>query len=103
MLLKLTLELSGCNNIYIYIYIYTYAYIYIYCIYIYYKIYNILYCKIIYTMYTPGLSMNILHVDNKSPMQQSFFTNVAGNLLPALEFLGRLYNFCNLVIIFSLI
>ena len=49
-----------------------------------------------------GLSMNILRVGDKSPMQWDFFTNSAGDLLPAIEFLGRLYNFCNLVIIFYL-
>ena len=49
-----------------------------------------------------GLSMNILRAGSKLPMQRSFFTNSAGDLLPALEFLGRLYNFCNFVIIFSL-
>ena len=37
--------------------------------------------------------MNILHAGNRG-----FFTNSAGNLLPDLEFLGGLYNFCNLVI-----
>ena len=44
--------------------------------------------------------MNILYMGNKSP--KGFFTNGAGDLLPALDVLGRLYNFCNLVIIFSL-
>ena len=46
--------------------------------------------------------MNILRAGDKSPVQRSFFSNSAGDLLPALEFLGRLYNFRNLVIIFSL-
>ena len=46
--------------------------------------------------------MNILWVGDKSPAQQGFFTNSAGDLLPILELLGGLYNFCNLVIIFSL-
>ena len=46
--------------------------------------------------------MNILHVDNKLPVQRGFFANSAGDLLPALGFLGGLYNFCNFVIIFSL-
>ena len=46
--------------------------------------------------------MNILHVDDKFPMQRGFFVNSTGNLLPALEFLGRLYSFYNLVIILSL-
>ena len=49
-----------------------------------------------------GLSMNILCAGDKSLVQLSFFTNSTGDLLPTLEFLGRLYNFCNLVIIFSL-
>ena len=49
-----------------------------------------------------GLSVNILHPGDKSPMQQDFFTNSAGDLLPTLDFLGGLYNFCNLVIMFSL-
>ena len=51
---------------------------------------------------SPGLWMNILRAGNKLPVQRVYFTNSAGNLLPALEFLGRLCNFCNLVIIFSL-
>ena len=46
--------------------------------------------------------MNILCVGDKLPMQQGFFTNSTGNLLPTLDFLGRLFNFCNLVIMFSL-
>ena len=49
-----------------------------------------------------GLSMNILHVGDKSPTQSIFFTNSMGDLLPALRFLGGLYNFCNFVIIFPL-
>ena len=49
-----------------------------------------------------GLSMNILRAGDKSPVQRGFFTNSAGDLLPALEFLGLLYNFCNFVIIFYL-
>ena len=51
---------------------------------------------------TSGLSMIILHAGDKSPVQQGFFPNSAGDLLPALQVLGGLYNFCNLVIIFSL-
>ena len=51
---------------------------------------------------SPGLWMNILRAGNKLPVQRVYFTNSVGNLLPALEFLGRLCNFCNLVIIFSL-
>ena len=39
---------------------------------------------------------------NKLPVQQSFFTDSTGDLLPTLEFLGGLYNFSNLVIILSL-
>ena len=42
--------------------------------------------------------MNILCAGDESPMQ-SFFENGTGDLLPALGFLGRLYNFCNFVII----
>ena len=44
--------------------------------------------------------MNILHAGYKSPVQRDFFWNNAGDLLPALGFLGELYNFCNFVIIF---
>ena len=36
------------------------------------------------------------------PSKEVFFANSAGDLLHALEFLGGLYNFCNFVIIFSL-
>ena len=39
---------------------------------------------------------------NKSPVQRGLFRNSAGDLLPTLDFLGGLYNFCNLVIKFSL-
>ena len=49
-----------------------------------------------------GLSMNILHAGNRSPVQRGFFKNGAGNLLLALRFLDRLYNSGNFVIIFSL-
>ena len=49
-----------------------------------------------------GLSMNILHASDNSPMQRGFFTNGAGDLLPTLVFLGKLY-ICNFVLIFSLI
>ena len=52
---------------------------------------------------SPGLLMNIVHTGNKAPMQRCFFKNSAGSLLPALRFLGRLYNFCNSVNIFSLL
>ena len=50
-----------------------------------------------------GLSMNILHAGDQSPVQREFFTNSAGDLLLALGFLGGLCNFCNFVTIFSLI
>ena len=46
--------------------------------------------------------MNILHAGDKLPMQSGFSKNSACSLLPALRFLGGLYNFCNFVIIFSL-
>ena len=49
-----------------------------------------------------GLLMNILCAGNKSPVQRGFFTNSAGDLLPTPGFQGGLYNFCNFVIIFSL-
>ena len=47
--------------------------------------------------------MNILRAGDKSRVQRGLFTNSAGDLLPALDFLGGLHNFCNLVIMFSLI
>ena len=47
-----------------------------------------------------GLSTNILRTGNKSPVQRGFFKNRMGNLLPALRFLGGMYNFCNFVIFF---
>ena len=50
-----------------------------------------------------GLSVNILHTGNKSPVQRGFFTESAGDLLPTLGFLGGLYNFYSFVIIFYLI
>ena len=40
---------------------------------------------------------------DKSPMQRGFIKNNAGDVLPALRFLGRLCNVCNFVIMFSLI
>ena len=46
-----------------------------------------------------GLSMDILCAGDKSPVQRGFFTNSMG----ALGSLGGLYNFCNFVVIFSLI
>ena len=49
-----------------------------------------------------GLSINILHVGDKSPMKRGFFKKSTGYLLPVLRFLGGLYYFCNFVIIFSL-
>ena len=49
-----------------------------------------------------GLSMNILRASSKSLVQRGLFTNSAGDLLSAPGFLGKLYNFCNFVIIFSL-
>ena len=45
--------------------------------------------------------MNILRTGDKLPVQRGFFTNNVDDLLLAPEFLGGLYNFCNLVIIFS--
>ena len=45
-----------------------------------------------------GLSMNILCAGDKLPMQRGFPKNGMGSLLPALRFLGGLYNFCNFVI-----
>ena len=51
----------------------------------------------------PGLSMNILRAGDQSPVQRGFFKNRVGDLLPALRFLGGLYNFCNFAIIFSLL
>ena len=44
-----------------------------------------------------GLSMNILRAGDKSPVQKRFFENSGGDVLPALRFLGGLYNFCNYV------
>ena len=41
--------------------------------------------------------MNISRVGDKSLVQRGFSTNSAGDLLPALEFLGGLYNFCNYI------
>ena len=42
--------------------------------------------------------MNILRKGDKLPVQRGFSKNRAGDLLPVLRFLGRLYNFCNFVI-----
>ena len=49
-----------------------------------------------------GPSMNIMCEGNKSPMQRGSFKNSVGDLLPALRFLGGLYNFCSFAIVFSL-
>ena len=46
--------------------------------------------------------MNILHAGVKLPVQKGVFKNYVGDLLPALTFLGGLYNFCDFAIIFSL-
>ena len=46
--------------------------------------------------------MNIFRADDKLPVQRGFFTDSARDLLPILDFLGGLNNFCNLVIMFSL-
>ena len=51
---------------------------------------------------TIGRPMNILRMGYKSTVQRGFFTKSTSDLLPALGFLGELYNFCNFVIIFSL-
>ena len=42
--------------------------------------------------------MNILCAGDKLPVQRGFFKNGTDDLLPALRFLGGLYNFCNFVI-----
>ena len=47
--------------------------------------------------------MNILHMGNKSPVQRGYFKNSAGDLLSALRFPGKLYNFCIFVIFFNVI
>ena len=49
-----------------------------------------------------GLSVNILHAGYKTPVQRGFFTNSVSDLPPTLGFLCGLYNFCNFVIICSL-
>ena len=54
------------------------------------------------TSESASLSMNILCIGNKLPVQKCFFKNRVGDSLSALRFLGGLYNFCNFVIIFSL-
>ena len=40
-----------------------------------------------------GLSVIIVHAGDKLSMPRGFFTNSSGDLLPALGFLGGLYNF----------
>ena len=47
--------------------------------------------------------MNILHADDKSPVQRGFFKNRVGDLFPGLDFLGGLYNLSNLIIMFFVI
>ena len=49
-----------------------------------------------------ALSINILHPGYKSPMKRGFFKNSTGNLLTNHRFLVSLYDFCNFIIIFSL-
>ena len=44
-----------------------------------------------------GLSMNILHTGDKSPLLRDFRKNSTGDLLPVLRFLDELYNFYNFV------
>ena len=44
-----------------------------------------------------GLSLNILHAGDKSPVQRGFFKNSTGDLLSAVRFLSRLCNFCNYI------
>ena len=46
--------------------------------------------------------MNILCAGDKLSVEESFFKSSAGDLLLALRFLGKLDNFCNFVIILSL-
>ena len=60
------------------------------------------YSQLVISELAAGPSMNFLRAGDKSPLQRGFFTNSTGNLLLALGFLGGLYNFCNFVIIFSL-
>ena len=51
---------------------------------------------------TSDLSINILRAGDKLPMRRCFFTNSTGDLLAAIGLPGGLYNFCDFVIIFSL-
>ena len=46
--------------------------------------------------------MNILHAGYKSPVQRDFIKNSKRDLLSTLRILTRLLNFCNFVVIFSL-
>ena len=57
--------------------------------------------NLLYLEYS-GLWINILCAGHKSLVQECFFKNSAADLLPALRFLDGLYNFCNFVIILSL-
>ena len=92
---KILIERPDIYICIIYIYICIYIHIYI-CIYIHIYIYII-------HIYISGLSINILHAGDKLPVERGFFTNSMVDLLPALGFLGGIYNFCNFVIIFSFI
>ena len=52
---------------------------------------------------TAGLLINILQAPAiNPPCKAVFFKTSAGDLLTALRFLDELYNFCNFVVIFSL-
>ena len=71
------------------------------------KIYTFLKClKIVKTIFTKvihvnsDLSMNVFRAGDKS--ERGFSQYISSDLLHALRFLGGLYNFCNFVIIFSL-
>ena len=54
------------------------------------------------TFHLADLSMNILCLGDKSPIQRGFFKNKTSRLVPALRFLVGLYKFCNFVIMLSL-
>ena len=54
-----------------------------------------------YPHHIAGLS--IFYAEAINSPNRGFFKNSMGDLLPTLRILGRLYNFCNFVIIFSLI
>ena len=64
------------------------------------KVQHLLLC--VFSGPSTGLLINITCTGDTSPEQRGFFKNSAGNLLPALRFLGRLYNFCYFLINFSL-